>query len=94
MVAYTSAVTVWKSKKWTDPLSRVLFTKKVTSVSEGVSTRSVNSCKANLPVPGCRTLAANLLARLWNKSPEIQNAETLGAAKKAASKLSKSLVND
>ena len=47
---------------------------------------------AKPPVPGCKTLAANLLARLWNKSHEIQNAETLGAAKKAARKLSKSLL--
>ena len=77
-----------------DPLGRVLFTKKVQSVSGGVSTRSENSCKAKLPVPGCRTLAANLLARLWNASPDIQSAVTFGAAKKAARKLSKSLVND
>ena len=49
---------------------------------------------AKLPVPGCRTLAANLLARLWNASPDIQSAVTFGAAKKAARKLSKSLVND
>ena len=47
-----------------------------------------------LAVPGCRTLAANLLARLWNKSDDIQKAETFGAAKKAARKLSKSLLND
>ena len=94
MVAYTSAITVWKSKQWMDPLGRVLFTKKVQSVSGGVSTRSENSCKAKHPVPGCRTLAANLLARLWNESPDIQIAETLGAAKKAAKKLSKSLFNN
>ena len=94
MVAYTSAITVWKSKLWKDPLNTVLFPSKVANLVEGVSTRSENSFKAKIPVPGCRTLAANLLARLWNESPDIQKAETLGAAKKAARNLSKSLVND
>ena len=94
MVAYTSAITVWKSKLWKDPLNTVLFQKKVEKVVGSVSTRSENSFKAKLPIPGCRTLAANLLARLWNKSDDIQIAETFGAAKKAARKLSKSLLND
>ena len=91
MVTYTSATTLWKSKLWMDPLGSLLFAKSASNPNR-VSTRSINSCSAKLPVPGCMTLAANLLARLWNESPEIQNAETLGAAKKAARKLSKSLL--
>ena len=92
MVTYTSATTIWKSKQWMDPLGSLLFPKRVANPSGGVSTRSINSYNAKLPVPGCLTLAANLLARLWNESPDIQNAETLGAAKKAARNLSKSLL--
>ena len=76
-----------------DPLGSLLFPKSGVN-PDRVSTRSINSCSAKLPVPGCMSLAANLLARLWNKSPEIQNAETLGAAKRAAKKLSQSLLKN
>ena len=85
-------LTIWKSKQWMDPLGSLLFPKRVANPNGGVSTWSINSCNAKLPVPGCMTLAANLFARLWNESPDIQNAETLGAAKKAARNLSKSLL--
>ena len=91
MVIYTSATTIWKSKLWMDPLGSLLFPKSTENPNR-VSTRSKNSSSAKPPVPGCKTLAANLLARLWNESQEIKNAETLGAAKKAARKLSKSLL--
>jgi len=92
MVAYTSATTIWKSKLWMDPLGSLLFQKSAANHNGGISTRSKNSCNAKLPVPGCMTIAANLLARLWNASPDLQKAETLGAAKQAARKLSKCLI--
>ena len=50
------------------------------------------SCDAKLPAPGNDNLSANLLARAWNESTELQNAKTLGAAKKVAQKWSKSLL--
>ena len=56
-----------------------------------MSTRSGNSGKAKLPVPGCGALAANILARAWNEAPQLQNAPTLGAAKLAARKLARFL---
>ena len=53
--------------------------------------RSAKSDTAKPPVPGYGTLAANLLARAWNQSPELQSASTLGAAKTAARKWAKSI---
>ena len=61
---------------------------------ESIVTRSDNMCKAKLPAPGCRTSAANLLARVWNESSDLRNAQTLGAAKLAARKFSKCLVKN
>ena len=68
------------------------FSRNVTKPTKGVVTRSENSCQAILPVPGCKILAANLLARVWNESADLRNAKTLGAAKMAARKFSQSLV--
>ena len=75
-------------------MAHFYFQKKLTDPSEYIVTRSKYDCKAELPVPGYRTLAANLLARIWNKSTDIQNAKTLGEAKKAPRKLSQSLVKE
>ena len=47
--------------------------------------------RSKLPVPGCRILAANLMAKAWNETSLLQNASSLGAAKAAARKLAKSL---
>ena len=40
--------------------------------------------KATQPVPGNNTLAANLMARAWNSSTELQTMTTIGAAKSVA----------
>lgn len=91
MVAFTSATMVWKSKMNMDPLGSLLFSKKTTKPTDSITTRSENSDKAKLPAPGCRTLAANLLARVWNESADLRSAKTLWAAKKAAKLFSQSL---
>ena len=74
-----------------DPLGSLLFSKKTTKPTDSITTRSENSGKAKLPAPGCRTLAANLLARVWNESPDLRSAKTLWAAKKAGKKFSQPL---
>ena len=94
MVVYTSATMVWKSKMCMNPLGSLLFSKTFMKPTESAVTRSESSCKAILPAPGCRILAANLLARVWNESADLRNSKTLGAAKMAARKFSKSLVID
>lgn len=80
IVASTSVVMVWKSKKLNDPLGKVLFPKR--NLLRPV--RSINSNKAIQPVPGNRTLAANLMARAWNDAKELHAVETLETAKTKA----------
>ena len=92
IVAYSSAVMVWKSKQRMDPLGSLLFPEKQINPDFNIELRSARSSKTDIPVPGHGTLAANLLARSWNESTDIQNATTLSAAKTAARKWSKSLV--
>ena len=77
-----------------DPLGSLLFSKTATKHPGRIMTRSKNMCNARLPAQGCRTIAANLLARAWNKSTDLQNAKTLWAAKLAAKNFSKCLVKD
>ena len=84
-VASASATMVWKSKMCMDPLGNLLFPEKAPNRP------GMRSAMATLPVPGCGLLAANLLSRAWNESADLQNAKTLGAAKTAARKWSKSL---
>ena len=72
LVACASATMVWKSKMSMDPLAELLFSKHVTNSVKTISTRSESGNKAGLPVPGCCTLAANLLARAWNEAPNLK----------------------
>ena len=88
MVASQSAVMVWKSKKAKDPLARCLFP----SRSIIRPTRSMNCGKATQPVPGNKTLAANLMARAWNSSIELQTVTTIGAARTVAQKWARNLL--
>ena len=88
MVASQSAVMVWKSKKAKDPLVRCLFP----SRSIIRPTRSMNCGKATQPVPGNKTLAANLMARAWNSSIELQTVTTIGAARTVAQKWARNLL--
>ena len=91
MVASASAITIWKSKMWMDPLGSLLFLSKMVNPPKNMTTRSENSNHAKPPVPGYGILAANLLARTWNEATQLQNAPSLGAAKSAARKWARSL---
>ena len=88
MVASQTAFMVWKSYKAKDPLGRTLFPERTISRT----TRSINCLKATQPVPGNNTLAANLMARAWNSSTELQTVTTIGAAKSVARKWAQNLV--
>ena len=91
MVASTYATMIWKSKTWNDPLCSLLFPGELEYPAQNMSTRSVTNNSAKLPVPGCTTLAANLLARAWNEAPSLKISSTLGAAKLTARKWARSL---
>ena len=54
--------------------------------------RSMNCGKATQPVPGNKTLAANLMARAWNSSTELRTVTTVGAAKTVARKWASNLL--
>ena len=88
MVASQTALMVWKSNKAKDPLGRKLFPKR--SIIR--ATRSINCVKAIQPVPGNNTLAANLMARTWNSSSELQAVTTIGAARSVARKWAQNLL--
>ena len=88
IVASSSVLMVWKSKRANDPLGKILFPKRNTVRP----VRSMNSNKASQPVPGNRTLATNLMARAWNDAKEIHDVETLGAAKSIARKWASNLM--
>ena len=87
----TTAVTVWKAKTFMDPLGQRIFREK----SNLQCTRSVtthNTTKdIGLPVPGYPALSTNIMARIWNTVPGLQNASTLGAAKSLAKKWAKEI---
>ena len=88
MVASSAAVMVWKSKQSRDPLGCCLFPKR----SSVRPTRSKNAHKATQPVPGNKTLAANLMARCWNNATELHEVKTLGEAKTTARKWASNLL--
>ena len=88
MFASQTALMVWKSKKTKDPLGRTFFP----SRSIRRQTRSINSVNATQPVPGNNTLAANLMARAWNSSIELQTVTTIGAARTVAQKWARNLL--
>ena len=71
------AVTVWKSKQSMDPLGQCLFQDRPSMRSK----RSQYSADIRPPIPGYPTLASNLMARVWNSVPGLQNASSLGAAR-------------
>ena len=91
MVAYTSAMTIWKSKHCMDPLGSRIFASKMTQPTKNITTRSDTSTHAKNPVPGCSTLAINLLARTWNEAFKLQTPKNINAAKSAARKWARSL---
>ena len=91
MVAYSSAVMIWKSKKCMDPLGSLIFPSKVINPSRNIITRSDTSSAVKVPVPGNGNAAANLLARTWNEAAQVQAATNLSAAKSAARMWAQSL---
>ena len=84
---YLMAVTVWKSKKLMDPLGLCLFQEKPSLQR----TRSVVFKDVCLPVPGYPTLSTNIMARIWNTVPGLQDACTLGAARALSQKWAKQI---
>ena len=86
-VASIMAVTVWKSKESMNPLGQCLFKEKLCTKS----TRFQNSKEIQPPVPGYPNLASNLMARVWNSIPALQNASSLAAAKVISRKWAKNI---
>ena len=52
-----------------------------------------NNNKATQAFPGIHTLAANLMARIWNAANDLQNVATLGVAKPVARKWARNLLD-
>ena len=77
--------TVWKSKQSMDPLGQRLFRERTCVLK----LRSTTSNETPQPVPGYPKLASNLMARIWNDIPELQNATTLSAARVISKKWAK-----
>ena len=86
-VASIMALTVWKSKQSMDPLGYCLFQENPSIKS----TRSKSSKEIRPPVPGYPTMAANVMARVWNSVPGLENASSVGAAKALSRKWAKSI---
>jgi hypothetical protein len=86
-VASTTAVTVWKAKTFMDPLGQRIFREKTNLQC----TRSTTTNDIDLLVQGHPTLSTNIMARIWNAVPGLQQATTLGAAKSLAKKWAKDI---
>ena len=52
-----------------------------------------NNNKATQAFPGIHTLAANLMARIWNAANDLQNVATLEVAKPVARKWARNLLD-
>ena len=81
------AIMVWKSKQALDPLGIRLF-------HEHPSNRITRYSASNYicqPVPGYSSLAANIMARIWNSVPGLQTESTLEAAKPLTLKWAKTV---
>ena len=88
-VASIMATTLWKSKQSMDQIGKCLFEEKPFS---GPERRSHTSKEIRPPVPGYPTLAANVMSRVWNSVPGLENASSLGAAKAISKKWAKSIL--
>ena len=75
-VASITTITVWKAKQSMNPLGHCPFQERPSLRS----TRSTTSKEIRPTVPGYPNLASNIMARVWNTIPELQNTPTLGAA--------------
>ena len=81
------AVLTWKSKQVMNPVGVRLFCER----KNKKNTRSAESTNICPPVPGFQTLPMNIIARIWNKVPGLQNATNLGAAKSLANKWARTI---
>ena len=86
-VASIVAMTVWKAKQSMNPLGHLLFKKQPNLRN----TRSMCSNKVDIPVPGYPSLATNIMARVWNAIPELQETSTLAVAKSVARKWARTI---
>ena len=59
-----------------DPLGHCLFQERPRIRPK----RSQYAREIQQPVPGYPTLAVNVMARIWNSIPELENASSVGAA--------------
>ena len=84
------ATTVWKAKQSMNPLGQILFQEKPIP-EDFPCLRSQSSTDIRPPVPGYPNLGTNIMSRVWNDIPELQTAQTLGAAKSIAHNWAKRL---
>ena len=89
-VASITAVTIWKSNQRSDPLAKRLFQER----SCIKHTRSETSNQIRPPVPGYPMLSSNIMSRIWNDIPMLQNATTLAAAKTISKNWAKRIPNE
>ena len=82
VVASITATTLWKAKHSMNPLGQCIFRERLSLRS----TRSTTSNEIPQPVPGYPMLVSNIMARLWNCVPDLQNATTLGVARSISKK--------
>ena len=88
IVASSVVLMAWKAKRSMNPIGNCIFPKK----EAWRPVRSINENKATQPVPGNRTLAANLMTKSWNSAKELHSVDTLGAAKIASRKWASNLL--
>ena len=79
-VASVTALTVWKARQSMNLLGQQLFPEEQVMKQ----TRFSSSNQIRPPVPGFPMLASNIMARIWNDVPDLQNATTLTAAKRVS----------
>ena len=88
-VASIIALTAWKSKKSMDPLG--CYLSKERKCTSNMVLRSNSSNEIHTPVPGYPTMAANVMARVWNSVPDLKEASSVYAAKTASRKWAKTI---
>jgi peroxiredoxin len=69
------------------------FTPAGRTIMRATRSNNNNNNKATQAFPGIHTLAANLMARIWNAANDLQNVATLGVAKPVARKWARNLLD-
>ena len=73
--------------KFMDPLGHFLFQERPSIRPK----RSQYAREIQQPVPGYPTLAVNVMARIWNSIPELENAFSVGAAMSISKKWARTI---